>query len=72
MQVLFVTKNFAYLRAGLNNSHICNGLESVAASMASLGIYLAVVCPKIVSEESVAAVPACGAERCGRRGTREA
>lgn len=62
---LFVTRNFAYLQAGLNNSHICNGLESVTASMAKLGIYLAVVCPKIVNKGSVAAVPACGAERCG-------
>lgn len=70
MQVLFVTKNFACSGAGLNNSHICNGLQAVTASKSKLGIYLAVVCPKIVSKESVAAVPAeiqisCGTKPCG-------
>lgn len=70
MQVLFVTKNFAYSGAGLNNSHIRNGLEAVTATKSELAIYLAVVHPKIVGKGSVSTVPAeiqtaCGAEPCG-------
>lgn len=57
MQVLFVTKNFACSGAGFNNSHICSGLWTAAASKSKPGIYLAVLCPNIVRKESAAAVP---------------
>ena len=65
MQVLFAKKNFAYSGAGLNNSHICNGLWTVTASKSKLGIYLTVVCPKIVSKESVTTVPVEFQTACG-------
>lgn len=63
----FVTREFLLVQEqGSDNSHTCNGLGAKKEpKKPKVGICLAVVCPRIVRKESLAAIPAEIPAQCG-------